>query len=44
MHAKFGGVVQYKKLSVEYGMEVSSPEYQGAFWHRWGHIAVTYAF
>jgi len=44
MHAKFGGVVQYKKLSVEYGMEVSSPEYQSAFWHRWGHIAVTYAF
>ena len=44
MHAKFGGVVQYKKISIEYGMEVSSPEYQSAFWHRWGHLDVKYAF
>jgi len=44
MHAKFGGVVQFNKLSVEYGMEVSSPEYQSAFWHRWGHLDVRYAF
>jgi len=43
-HARFGGVVQFKQLSIDYGMEVSSPEFYGAYWHRWGHIEFRYAF
>ncbi|MFK5856605.1 MAG: lipid A deacylase LpxR family protein [Bacteroidota bacterium] len=42
--ARFGGVVQYKRLSFEYGMEVRTPEFPMAFWHRWGHIDIALAF
>ncbi len=44
LHASFGGVLQYKRLCVKYGMEVRSPEFPDAFWHRWGHLNVSIAF
>lgn len=44
LHARFGGVLQYRRLSIEYGMEVRSPEFPGAYWHRWGHLNVSIAF
>ncbi len=40
LHGKFGGVLQYRNTSIEYGMEVRSPEFVSAFWHRWAHIAM----
>ena len=43
-HAKFGAVVQFKRFSAEYGMEVRSPEFSTAYWHRWGHLNITFAF
>ncbi len=44
LHATFGGVLQYKRLCVQYGMEVRSPEFPTAYWHRWGHLNVSIAF
>ena len=44
LHGKIGGVIQYKRISAEYGMEVRSPEFSTAFWHRWGHLVVAIAF
>jgi lipid A 3-O-deacylase len=44
LHGRFGGVLQYRKMSLEYGMEVRSPEFSTAFWHRWAHLAVSVAF
>ncbi len=42
IHGKMGGVIEYKRLSVEYGMVVSSPEFSNAYWHRWAHINVAF--
>lgn len=44
LHATLGGVLQYRRLCVKYGMEVRSPEFPGAYWHRWGHLNVSIAF
>ncbi|MAE08403.1 MAG: hypothetical protein CL661_06545 [Bacteroidetes bacterium] len=44
LHASLGGVLQYKRLSIEYGMVVRSPEFPTAYWHRWGHLNVSFAF
>ncbi len=43
-HAIFGAVIKFNKFSVEYGMEVRSPEFNLAYWHRWGHLNVSFAF
>ena len=42
-HAKFGAVVKFKRISAEYGMEVRSPEFSTAYWHRWGHLNIIFA-
>ncbi len=44
LHGKIGGVIQYKRMSAEYGMEVRSPEFSTAYWHRWGHLVIAFAF
>ncbi len=44
IHGKFGGVLQFNRFYAEYGMEVSSPEFHGAYWHRWAHINLSFAF
>lgn len=44
LHTKFGAVIQFKRLSVEIAEEVRSPEFQTAFWHRWGHLNILFAF
>lgn len=44
LHGRIGGVVEFKRFSAEYGMEVRSPEFNLAFWHRWGHLGISYAF
>ncbi|NQU31839.1 MAG: lipid A deacylase LpxR family protein [Bacteroidetes bacterium] len=44
IHGRFGGVLEYKRISAEYGMEVRSPEFSTAFWHRWAHINIAFVF
>jgi len=44
IHGKLGGVVEFKRINVEYGMEVSSPEFSTAYWHRWAHLNIAFAF
>lgn len=44
IQGRFGGVVEYKRLSVEYGMVVRSPEFNAAYWHRWAHFVIAFAF
>jgi len=41
---KFGAVIQFKRLSVEIAEEVRSPEFRTAYWHRWGHLNIAFAF
>ena len=44
LHGRFGGVLEYSRLNIEYGMEVRSPEFSTAYWHRWAHVNVAFAF
>lgn len=44
IQGRIGGVIQYKRISAEYGMIVRSPEFSTAFWHRWAHLVVAVAF
>lgn len=44
LHGKIGGVIEYRRISAEYGMEVSSPEFSTAWWHRWAHLVIAVAF
>jgi len=39
-----GGAIEYKRVSAKYGMVVRSPEFSTAFWHRWAHLAISFAF
>lgn len=33
-----GAVIEYKRIHLKYGMVVRSPEFYGAFWHRWANL------
>ncbi len=44
LQGTYGAVLQYKHFNVVYGFVVRSPEFKHAWWHRWGHVQLAYAF
>lgn len=43
LHAKYGAAASFRRISIEYGYEVRSPEFKNGWWHRWGHVVIYFA-